>query len=280
MPLGYNKLCEIEDFGDETLSRHARELFPRNADGLMSFQVGQEHRKHWELAQATRALVDFGATHSRAEILGVGAGTESTIFWATNHARRVFATDLYLDDDGWEDTAPVSMLRTPGDHAFCDWNERRLVVQHMNALELRYEDACFDGVFCSSSLEHFGDTEDVHQALGEMWRVLRPGGVATLSTEYRLRGPGPGIPGTLMFDALELDELIVRAFPWKLVEPLDLSMSEQTLATEVRLADAVAGTAPHFPHIVLSEGDVAFTSVHIALRKSGPRASGAGVPAR
>jgi SAM-dependent methyltransferase len=267
MALGYNKLCELEDFGDETLGSYARELYPHKADGLPGFPVGEEHRKYWETAQAARALVDFGAMHSRAEILGVGAGTEPTIFWATNHARRVFATDLYLDAGSWGSEAPLSMLRTPGEHAFCEWNERRLVVQHMSALELSYEDGSFDGIFSSSSLEHFGDHDDVHRALSEIWRVLKPAGIAALSTEYRLRGPGPGLPGTLMFDALELDELIVRAFRWELVEPLDLSASERTLATEVRFADALAGTVPRFPHIVVSEGDVAFTSVHLALRK-------------
>jgi hypothetical protein len=30
-----------------------------------------------------------------------------------------------------------SMFLTPGEHAPCAWNERRLVVQHMNALDLR-----------------------------------------------------------------------------------------------------------------------------------------------
>jgi SAM-dependent methyltransferase len=273
MAVGYNKLCELEDFGDEMLRRYMREVFARQASLVPSFPDGGEARKTWEVAQTARAFMDLGALHERAEILGVAAGKEATIFWATNHARRVFATDLYLDAGGWEGDAPRSMLTAPGKYASCPWNERRLIVQHMNALELLYEDACFDGVFCSSSIEHFGDEENVRQALAEIWRVLKPGGIASLSTEFRLRGPGPGLPGTLLFDATDLDEIIIRPLRWDLVEPLDLTISERTLATALNLADVVAGKAREFPHIVLGEQGNLFTSVHLALRKSDDRAS-------
>jgi SAM-dependent methyltransferase len=264
--LGYNKLCELEDFEEATFRLYAGAIFARDAR-ISRFTPTNQHRKVWEVVQATRALTELGAVHRHAEILGVAAGVEETSFWLTNHVRRVFAIDRYLDPAGWDRDAPRSMLLTPGEHAPCAWNEQRLVVQHMDARELRYVDGSFDGVFCSSSLEHFGGEQDLRRALAEMWRVLKPGGIATLSTEFRLRGPPPGLPGTLMFDGAELDELIVRAFPWELVQPLDLSISERTLTTKLRLADAVAATAPRFPHIVLTDGDLMFTSVHLALRK-------------
>jgi SAM-dependent methyltransferase len=206
--------------------------------------------------------------HGGAEVLGVAAGVEETSFWATNHVRRVFATDLYLDSGGWEGDAPSSMLLTPGEHAPCAWNERRLVVQHMNALELHYEDCSFDGAFCTSSLEHLGNEEQMHRALSELWRILKPGGIAALSTEFRLDGPAPGLPGTRIFDAAELDALIVQPFAWELIEPLDLRISGPTLATEMPLADAHPGPDARFPHVVLREGELLFTSIHLTLRKS------------
>ena len=262
-PLAYNKICELEDFDHETFRRYASAIFARDARAPR-FEAGRQHRKFWEVTQAARALIDFGALHSEAEILGVAAGIEETSFWLTNYARRVFATDLYLDAGGWEGDAPRSMLLAPAEHAPCAWNERRLVVQHMNALELRYEDGCFDGAFCTSSLEHFGAEDQMHQALSE----LKPGGIAALSTEFRLRGPPPGLPGTRIFDAAELDALIVQPLAWELVEPLDVTISNQTLATEVPFADVYANMAPSFPHLVLREGEWSFTSVHLALRKS------------
>ena len=188
---GYNKLCELEDFADDTLQRYMCAIFAREGGRLEAYAPGREHRKYWEVAQAARALVDFGALRGEAEILGVAAGIEETIFWATNHARRVYAIDRYLDAAGWEADAPSSMLVTPGDHARCAWNERRLVVQHMDARELHYEDETFDGIFCTSSHEHFAEESDLRRALAEMWRVLKPGGIVTLATEFRLRGPPP-----------------------------------------------------------------------------------------
>jgi SAM-dependent methyltransferase len=139
----------------------------------------------------------------------------------------------------------------------------------MDARELQYDHAIFDALYSSGSIEHFGDYSDLGLALAEMVRVLKPGGVATLTTEYRLRGPGPGMPGTLLFSADEIAELIVGPYPWELVQPLDLRLSEATLATELQIADAVVlqESSPEVPHIVLAEGDLAMTSVLLVLRK-------------
>jgi SAM-dependent methyltransferase len=264
--LGYNKLCELEDFADPTLRRYLYAIYARPGRHP-PFAPGREHRKLWEVAQAARTLHDFHALHAAAEVLGVAAGIEETSFWATTLARRVFATDLYLAAAReWAADAPRAMLTDPGRYATCVWNPRRLVVQHMDARELRFEDASFSGVYCSSSLEHFGGLDDVALALAELYRVLKPGGIASLSTEYRLRGPGPGIPGTLLFDAAELEGLIVRPLPWELVAPLDLTISELTLASEQEQSEAAAGEL-RWPHIVLREGAIAWTSVHLALRR-------------
>ncbi len=45
-----------------------------------------------------RAFRDLGVLGPESDVLGVGAGAEATIFWLTNHCRRVFATDLYFDN--------------------------------------------------------------------------------------------------------------------------------------------------------------------------------------
>jgi SAM-dependent methyltransferase len=260
--LGYCKLCEVEDFADPGLRRYKDELVPAH-------ERDRVHRKYWEVALSARALLELGGAHAEADVLGVAAGVETTTFWLTNHARRVFATDRYLEPAGWEVEAPRNMLIAPGQHAVGAWNPRRLVVQHMDARELQYEDASFDAVYSSGSIEHFGDYGDLGQALAEMVRVLKPGGIATLSTEYRLRGPGPGLPGTLVFSADEIAQLVVEPYAWELVEPLDLRLSQATVATELQIAEAATlqETSPEVPHIVLADGDLALTSVHLALRK-------------
>lgn len=253
-----------------------------------------------------RALRDFSALRGDAEILGVGAGREATIFWLTRHVKRVFATDLYLTEDAWSARhSGPGMLVAPEEVTEMEWNPRRLVVQHMNGLDLRYEDESFDGIFSSGSIEHFGGMEDIRRSVEEMYRVLKPGGVAAVATEFRLEGDSPGIPGTVLFDESELRSVLLEGLDWELASPLDLSMSEETMRTEIdwwslfeggkpkpieppTLRDRVrtALSPPHrrrrdapaepkplptpYPHIVLRHDEHLLTSVHVALLK--PRA--------
>jgi SAM-dependent methyltransferase len=274
----YCKLCELEDFADAELRALIREAFAYRAEKVgPAFPSGYEYRKYWEVALSLRAFRAFGLLDGEREFLGVGAGAEATMFWLTNHARRVFATDLYLDQEEWIAKTPATMLSDPtiladpSPFASCPWNPRRLVVQHMDGRELRYEHESFDGVFSSSSIEHFGELDDVRQALAEMERVLRPGGIAALSTEYRLGGELRSLPGTLMFDAPELLSLLAEP-SWELVEPLRVEVSEATLAGVVDFDEAAADLRAgrdwsRYPHIVLTAG-VTWTSAHVVLLKS------------
>src|SRR5687767_8234170 len=126
--LGHNKLCNVDDFEHPELRSLIRDIFRHDVDRFgPDFPRGREYRKYWEVAMAVRALADFGALHERAEILGVAAGNEPTLFWLTNEAARIFATDLYLDPGPWAESAEASMLIEPGQHWPGTWNPRRLV---------------------------------------------------------------------------------------------------------------------------------------------------------
>jgi len=283
MTLSQNKLCELEDFSDPCLRALIREVFTPDLERFGdSFPSGREYRKYWEVAMTARALRESGALNPDAEVLGIGAGHEATVFWLTTQAGRVFAIDRYLADDRWSETdASPQMLTEPGRYWRGAWNPRRLVVQHMDALELRYEDESFDAIFSSSSIEHFGGPADVRRSAEEMFRVLRPGGVLALATEYRLEGPAPGFEGVLLFDAPEIENLLVAGLDWSPLSELDSSISDETLRSEQPLGEAVAEALAHtrradsdepmqwsrYPHIVLSAGAHVFTSVHLALRK-------------
>jgi len=218
----------------------------------------------------------------RHDFLGVGAGNEPTIFLLTRHARHVVATDLYLES-GWDESANASMLANPGWHWPFAWRPERLRVASMDALNLRLPDGTFDGIFSSSSIEHFGDRPSIERALDEMHRVLAPGGVLSLSSEYRIAGSSPGIPGTMLFDAQDIDELFVGGRDWSLVDAFDDRVSPATIETAVdfatvaddqqRQVDALGGHFAHllefasYPHVVLSRPPHMFTSFHVALRK-------------
>jgi SAM-dependent methyltransferase len=241
--LSYCKLSELEDFRDPGLRALMREMAEVGPDS--EFPDGEEHRKAWEIAKTARTLRDFGELRGDAEILGVGAGREPTIFWLTRHVRRVFATDLYLTEDSWSATdSGAQMLIDPRQATpMRDWNPERLVTQHMDGRRLRYEDESFDGIFSSGSIEHFGTLDEIRESVEEMYRVLRPGGVAAIATEYRLDGP-PGVPGTVMFDEGELRRVLLDGMPWELASPLDLSVSDETLSRPIDFAAIIRPDTP------------------------------------
>lgn len=206
------------------------------------------------------------------------------MFWLTRHTRRVFATDLYAAG-GWGESAVQSMLVDPSTQWPGDWRPRRLVVQHMDALDLRYDDDSFDGIFSSSSIEHFGDHAEVARSADEMCRVLRPGGILALSTELKLRGPGRGLPGVLLFTPDELFELVINGRPWTPVDTPNFGVDDATLATVQPFDEATADVRRHvtehgeihfhelewsrYPHIVLEHDEgYAWTSVQLVLRKN------------
>lgn len=286
MSLSHCKVCELEDFAAPELRDVIREVFVHELVRFgPEFPAGHEYRKYWEVAMAVRALRHSGCLHGESEVLGVGAGNEATLFVLTREARRVFATDRYLGSEGWEEFAAASMLTSPERHWPDEWEPRRLVVQHMDALDLRYDDGCMDAVFSSSSIEHFGDHAAIARALDEMYRVLKPGGVLSLSTELRLEGPPPGFPGVVLFDEAELREIVIGSHDWQPLSEPDFGVSPATRATELDFGTVAADqTRQHerlggsqsfrveyerYPHLVLRRGPHVFTSVHLALRKPG-----------
>jgi SAM-dependent methyltransferase len=282
--LSHNKVCNVEDFSHPDLYPVIRELFAHEVIRFGdAFPAGKENRKDWEAAMALRAFAACGLLDGTSEFLGVAAGNEPLLFHLTRVARRVYATDLYLSAGDWEPFGHASMLDDPHRHWPFPWNPRRLVVQHMDALDLQYEDESFDGVFSSSSIEHFGGHADVERSMDEVFRVLRPGGVCAVSTELRLAGPSPGMPGCLLFDPEELASTLIGDRDWSLLSPLDLSVSEATMASKVDVNDVVGQQLAqcdrdggwfthkldyrHFPHIVMTNGEFVFTSIQLALRK-------------
>jgi SAM-dependent methyltransferase len=280
--LGHCKLCELADFSDPELRELIRDVFASDREyfGEPDFPTGREYRKYWEVAMTLRAFRALGALREDAQVLGVGAGHEATIYWLTRHVGRVVATDLYAEEDVWSETdSGTEMLTDPGQYWDGAWNPERLEVRNMSGLDLQFDDESFDAIFSSSSIEHFGDFGDVRRSVEEMYRVLRPGGVVALATEFRLEGPGIGLPGLLRFDEPELRSLLLDGMWWDPGTPLDLSISQETLSNPVHSPDAVADTEAgkrgwsQYPHIVLYEGPYRWTSVHVALIKSALPAS-------
>lgn len=230
-------------------------------------------RKAWEIAMALRTSRIVPERKYRRAI-GLGAGTEPTSFWLTNSFEEVHATDLYANAGAWSANAPVDFMINPEKYvpSGLEWNHQRLVVQHMDMKNLRYEDATFDFAYSSGSIEHVSDNPlDIIHVAKEVHRVLKRDGIWSLSTEYKLNSQsGTGWPGVMIFDTEMVQDLILTGGGFEMVDEFEGTVDDDTLATEAPLAEFVrmslAGT-PKFPDMVLSHAGYVYTSIHLALRK-------------
>ena len=276
----FNKLCELEDFADPELREALRDVHSFRLGVLPDYPEGACYRGDWEAAMAVRAFRHFGALHAEAVVLGVGAGMAYLLFYLTRHVIRLFAADRYLAADESEAPGFLAMLSQPALVAPYDFDPSRLVVQHMDGRVLQHPDDTFDGVFSAGWIHHAGDLEDVANAAYEMGRVLKPGGVLSLATVYRVAGPpgGMGWPGSkLLLSAAEIERFVVEASGLEPVDELRTTLSEATLATprDLRLAldhppDALARPADDepTPHLLQLHMGYVVTSVHLTLRKT------------
>lgn len=267
--IGYNAVLRLEHFREPGFGQDCRRIFRHLDLAYPDFPEGHENSKIWETVQAWRAFRDFDVLGDDRTILGIGTGSEALAFFLTNHVRQVHATDLYALDNDWQRGGVRDMLTEPTSHCppLMAFNRRRLVVQHMNALDLRYEDEVFDGIFSCGSIEHFGSLENVAIAAREMARVLKPGGIAAISTEYRIDGPATdGILGTIIFTPEMIGRSIVDSSG---LEPVDkLATDTDVLPTCYPLLEAVEhGTRPR--SLCISHQGFRWTSVSLCLRKPG-----------
>jgi SAM-dependent methyltransferase len=266
-----NKICNIDDWESDGRAEVMRTILPYFLQSNADYPHQMEHRKHWEFAQIFLGLEAIGVLERDAWILSVAAGQEELIFELTNHVRWAFAIDIYGSGPfaGWE--ADTVMLRDPDSVARCAYNRRRLVVQYMDALDLRFEDETFDAVYSLSSVEHFGGVEGVRRALTEQCRVVKVGGIVAFTTEVIVNGAHTLHDGHLLLSTPDQIDTLCRDMPGlRLVEPIDFEVSERTREHVTSLADALANSRQRqsdYPHILLEQDGREFTSVSVFLER-------------
>jgi hypothetical protein len=138
----------------------------------------------------------------------------------------------------------------------------------------------FDGVYSAGSIEHFGSLEAVAAAAEEIGRILKPGGVAVLTTEFRLDGPNDRpwfSDDCILFTPPMLHEHIIGPSGLTLIGEPNFSTSQQTFDNRAVLVEFLE-KAKHvetltdkrnaYPNLVLYHAGFLFCSVHLALRKA------------
>ena len=129
----------------------------------------------------------------------------------------------------------------------------------MDGRHLAFRDGAFDVAYSLSSIEHFGGMPGAVATIQEMARVLRPGGVLALATEYVIAGP----PHDETFQPAEFMELIGQS-GLELVEPIDTDVYRRYAHAAVDFYKNPFET----PHMVVRFGDTVFTTVMAFLRRT------------
>jgi SAM-dependent methyltransferase len=218
------------------------------------------HRKPYEFTQLVFGCRRLGVLTDQAKVISVGAGHELVLYWLANHAGHVIATDMY--EGVWQDVqgreGDPDVVNRPDDYAPFAYRKDRLSFLKMDGRRLAFADGTFDIAYSLSSIEHFGGMPGAQATIKEMARVLRPGGILALATEYVIAGP----PHDETFQPAEFAELITQP-GLELVQPIDTAVYQRY---EYRPIDLY--TNPYqTPHMVVRFDDTVFTTVMVFLRK-------------
>ncbi len=174
----------------------------------------------------------------------------------------VVATDLYPGE--WEASAGAEgdarVITHPEEFAPFEYRRDHLRFLRMDGRKLAFADGSFDVAYSLSSIEHFGGFAGAREAVEEMARVLKPGGVLALATEWRVSGPSGEREG--IFEPDEVRGLVDMP-SLELVEPIDDRVWTRYEATPVDLRRNRYET----PHMLLEIDGTVFTSVMMFLRK-------------
>ena len=143
----------------------------------------------------------------------------------------------------------------------------------MDGTKLEFPSETFDIAFSFSSIEHFGgkDHSGALRSMKEIERVLKPGGIAVIATEYIINDkdhPEFYNKKTIYSDLIDkLDSL-------KLVEPLDLRITTKTLDTVLDWHEAFNRDnsdyeefAKSHPYLLLNLKNLLFISVMLVFKK-------------
>jgi SAM-dependent methyltransferase len=220
------------------------------------------HRKGYEFTQLVYGLGRLGRLRQDAGVLSVGAGHEAVLYWLANHVGAVIGTDMY-EEGRWSSIGiregDSRVIARPQDYAPFPYREDRLIFLKMDGRHLGFRSDTFDIAYSLSSIEHFGGLAGAQAAVDEMVRVLKPGGILVLATEYMLAGT----PHEEVFQPAEVHALISRP-GLRLVQPIDELVYRRY---EYPVVDLYRNRF-QAPHMVVQMGETVFTTVMMFLEKT------------
>jgi SAM-dependent methyltransferase len=200
----------------------------------------------------------------------------------------VVATDMYIDNWAKDGLANPSMLTEQHKFSPIPFPKERLRVLKMDALNLEFPSNHFDFTWSVGSIEHFGSSRYRHalwialrksglrdwaskfahigavKAVKEMARVLKPGGIAAITTEVILNG----CPHHEFFLPNEILQFIITPSGMELIDN-EIEYHPSNYFMENILPKNMWDST-EMPQVVLrDQRGTEFTSISLFLRKKG-----------
>jgi len=262
-----SKVANVEDFNTSDFKNIYNKYGISSINSSIPIPLPLLNRKTWEIVMAILSFDRMGMLDGSKEFLGIGAAKEETITILSNHAKRVFATDIYLDPGSWSEWFSADILKDARPHFDGRLNYKKVVFQHVDGRDLPYDDNSFDGIFSCSSIEHFGNENDIRKAIEEVYRVLKPGGVAAISTEYKIDGKNDGFDNVQLFNRDRLEKVWLDGLNWSALDFIDEDYCKSDFIDFQRSIYDKEYASSAFPHMVLQYDSYIWTSVHLTLVK-------------
>jgi SAM-dependent methyltransferase len=269
-PVHLNGVVNIDAYSDSRWYALYEELgsYSNEAHIFGSKKPPNVYRKGWEWTQTIYGLERLGMIKPAHRAIGVGAGRECVIFWLGDRLQQVVATDLY-GNEGWTATggreADALVLENP--QAVCPRPIRHEAIEFrtMDGTDLSfYDNNTFDIAWSLSSIEHFGGHDRSADAVKEMARVVRPGGIVVIATEYLLL---PEQTHAEFFNRAQMEQYVINASPQLvLTEPVDWSWPPAEYLVDAIVYPNVVDRTRR--HVVLNDGWIQWTSFLAFFRKS------------
>jgi SAM-dependent methyltransferase len=278
--LPLSKLIEIEDFRSPELSPYLVEVNSDAASqsGTLREDVAPDS-KQWECAMTLRALDRAGVAGPGRMIAGIGVGTEVTMFALARRDCLVFAVDRYLHRSVWSDVAPAGMMIDPARYSALPFPRGHVIPVNGSGLQVNLPTMQMDAVFSTGAIEHFGSLERVAIAAREFGRILRPGGIAVISTQFRIDGPAD-LPwfsnDVILFTPELLERWVIRPSGLSLETPIEYRQSDRTFEgrqnsvdfrRNVQTIHTLEEKRSMSPNVVLYHDGFLFCSLVLVLRK-------------
>jgi glycosyltransferase involved in cell wall biosynthesis/SAM-dependent methyltransferase len=222
------------------------------------------HRKYWEYVSIVHALEDLGVLDEDKVGLGLGTGAEVLCFYFANRGKQVYATDLF-SSDAWDSaafTVDSAYERSPFPYA-----RERLKFLNMDMRNIELPSASVDYIWSCSSVEHVPSVKDYKKVYQGISRVLKPGGVAAIVTEFNLDVKPAYVPDLVMCDVPLLNQ-VENATDLRLIGELDLTVDDDPYNTPMPLDRLpYLPSFMHLPNIWADTGDHLLTSGIVVWKK-------------